>query len=340
MSDKLEIDIDATSLSNSACMRKFYLTVIGSIEDGKIVGGYRTLMDATAVYGIAVHKFIDMMYKSGDFIVARDAANKAFNMKKAPAADKYKHLEDFKHCLAVCYNTWEEYVKKEATFDLLTIPTKCWACGGDNMTCTICLGEGAIDGPSTELTFRIKFYEDEHVIIYLCGTIDSIGKFKNGIFAIRDWKTTSNWKWEEYLANYKMSRQLRVYTLAMKLMARQFPDSTLGKIGATQFGAFIDGVFLKSKVNEIEFHRSEVFRFDDDDLNMFEVMLSRFCYNLSNEIQCNKIGTKEGILNGSCTAFFNHCQFWPVCSNNETVGKVLLERNFTRKIYNPLKFGE
>ena len=316
----IEINIDSTSLGSSGCILNFKRTTFGELVDSKLdpLGAYKSTSSSSMIYGVAVHKFIDTMYKTGgNFPIARDEALKCFHVKKTPPSERSSWLADHKHLISTCYNTWNEYVEKESSYDVLMLGDK----------------------PATEITFRIPFFEDEYVKIYLCGTIDTIGKFKNGCFAIRDWKTTSSYNKEDYMSSYRLSRQLRIYTLACKLEAASHPDSVLGRIGNTKMGAFIDGIFLKAKANDTEYMRGEVYQFSDDDLNATKLMIINFCQDLSLHVKHNH-WPKQGILNGSCVGLYGRCRFWNVCASNDAVGNMLLARDFTRKYYDPLNFND
>jgi hypothetical protein len=314
----IDINIDSTALGSASCILRLKRTIIGEIIDGSIdpLGAYKSIPSASIIYGVAVHKFTDVMFKTGDFPLAREAARKAFSVTKFPPGKNQQHLGDERHLITTCYNLWTEYIEKESTYDIVQLPT----------------------GPATELTFRVLFYEDAFVRIWLCGTIDSIGKFKNGCFAIRDWKTTSMWDKDKYIKQYRLSRQLRIYTLACKLEAAKNPDSTLGRIGSTNMGAFIDAIFVRSKANENEYVRSDVYQYSEDDLGKFSNTLKQLCGKLSWHVQCND-WPKEGILNGTCEGKYE-CPFWNVCSVNDSVGSVLLARDFKRKNFDPLKYQD
>lgn len=351
MNPKVEVHIDSTLLGTSACIKCFYLTGIGSLsETNQPVGGYKTIPKSVMVYGVAGHRYIDVMFKTGGHIpTARAECLKAFNVPKESDNGKYPKLwlDDPKHLLSVCYNVWEDYIAKDSSFEILQIPTKCWWCDGTgnkkpdmtgSITCEHCFGKGIVDGPATELTFSIKIFEDENIIVYLEGTIDAIGKFVGGVYAIKDTKFTTFWNAAEFLEGFDMSRQLRIYTLACKLQSRLYPDSILGKLGKQKMGAFIDGIFVKPKSNEVEWKKSRVHNYSEDDLGAFEYQLMLFCKKLSLAIH-NNYFPKEGILNGHCSGKFSNCAFWNVCNNNDAVGNLLLKRDFQRKIYNPLNFN-
>src|SRR5208337_2053637 len=102
---------------------------------------------------------------------------------------------------------------------------ECWRCKGNrnlfkelshineiptSELCPICKGTGILNRPATEISFKIPFYEDENLIVNLCGTIDMIGKFSCGCYTIGDWKNTTYWMEDEYLNQYAISKQLRI----------------------------------------------------------------------------------------------------------------------------------
>ena len=346
----IDLSLDSTALGSSACMLNLKRTIIGELVDGlpSPEGGYRSPLSAAVVYGISVHRFVDVMFKTNHFPTAREEAKRLFSIEKLPPNDKQGHLGDPNHLITTCYNLWTQQIECESSFEILQIPTKCWWCRGDEqqMTpCTHCQGKGIVTGPATELTFSILIYEDNFCRIFLKGTIDTVGKFKNGCFAIRDWKTTSSWKKDEYLSTYELSRQLRIYTLACKLEARNNPDSLLGKIGSTNMGSFVDAIFVKAKANENEYMRTDVFQYSKEDMETFERSLLRLCSRLSAAIQTNTF-EKEGIINGSCSNIFGpdgvggKCRFWNVCKSPEPVAQLLLKRDFKRKIFDPLTYNE
>lgn len=319
----ITINLDSTSLGSSGCILDLVRTLVGDVSTPEL-GAYREkTLGPSLVYGIAVHKFIDTMYKTGgNFPLARDAAKKSFAIP-CHSDDKKKWLRDEKHLITTCYVVWSHYIETDSSFEILSMPQ----------------GEGLPDGPSTEINFSLPYYKDDVIDLNLCGTIDTVGKFKNGCYAIRDWKTTSSWKSDTYFEQYELSRQLRLYTLACKLMAERYPDSIMGKIGATRMGAFIDGVFLKANANETECKRSEVFTYSDKQIAEFKETLDYKIQQLSMAIRFNHF-PKQGILTGACEKKFQHCRFWFACKNDDSVAEVLLKRDFTRKMYNPLAFNE
>jgi len=302
------INLSSTALGKSGCILNLYRTV---------VAGYKEVAQSSRiVYGEAVHKYIDTMYKTnGDFLEARKRAVAEFNKPKIDDR-KSMHMSDERHMLTTCLTLWTGWIADDSTFELLMIGDK----------------------PATEVTFSIPFYEDAIIQVNLCGTIDSIGKIKNGCYCIRDWKTTSAWDNVGYFKQYELSRQLRNYVLATRLMARIAPESTLGKLGATQLGCVIDAVFLKPDANGTLIKRSEVYMFKDSDLLEFEEGLKDTCSRLSAHIQLNHF-PRQGIINGSCEGKWGKCSFWNVCKSDTSVAEVLLKRDFKQTTFNPLDYN-
>jgi len=354
---KLIINIDATSLSHSACTLDFYRTVVGSLgDDGLSAGGYREKLSGTSmVYGIAVHKFIDIAYKTkGDLILARKLAHELFLGIPTKEPSKYQGwLQDDKHLSTVCMNLWQDYVLEETAFDLIELVLPCWKCRGTGHSsapltdttlvipepCPTCKGEKQFLQPATEVTFSIRYYEDDYIIVNLCGTIDKIGKFRNGCYAIGDWKTTSSWDNQGYFEQFQLSRQLRMYLLAIKLMASMHPDSVLGQLGRTNVACFIDAIFLNKDPNETKFIRSDTMTIKPAELDAFQLTLDDKIKQLSQAVKTGYL-PKEGILNGSCERKFSKCSFWDCCRNPDNIAEVLLRRDFNRVQFNPLKYNE
>jgi len=306
---KQVINIDASCLSSAGCVLALKRNVID---------GYREkATKANMIYGSGVHKYIDTMYKTGGNIkAAREAAMAVFNKPKiVPKTQQW--LADERHFFVTCYNYWEDCISKDTLFETLMLP----------------------DGlPATEVNFSYKLLETETVIVNAEGTIDRIGKIKNGCYCIRDFKTTAQYNKEEYLAGYRLSRQLRFYSLFMKWMALNHPTSVLGQIGATRLGCCIDGIFLKGKATDNEYASSDMIMYSDEDLMEFQQCLMQVVNHLVMCVGANEF-PREGIVNNTCYGEYN-CKYVNVCPHNTTVQNVLLARDFIVTPYEPLKFGE
>lgn len=309
MSNKLTINLSSTAFGTSACVLRLYRTV---------VQGYKTIPSAKIVYGQAIHKFVDTMYQTGGELgVAFKKAQEVFMIPKELEV-KSPHINDFRHLQTVASNLWFDYIQTDDQLEVIEIGGK----------------------PATEITFSFPYYEDDYVIINLAGTLDRIGKIKGGCYVIPDWKTTS-WSYSpaSYFRRYELSKQLRMYRLALTLAAEQQPDSTLGQLGKQRVGTCIDAIFIKSDPNATKFIRSEIFApFSEDEINKFRLMIDDTIQRLVKAIRTGYM-PKEGILNGSCEGKYP-CSFWDVCKNNDAVGEMLLKRDFKQVPFEPLNYNE
>lgn len=312
MSEELqEINLSSSALSHSCCILDLYRTV---------VQGYKPpAMPAKMIYGIAVHKFIEVMYLTGGHIpTAREQAMITFASMPRIEDRKSVHMSDINHMCAVALMTWEFCVKKEIDFEILLLDNK----------------------PAVEQSFQIEIYRDDRFIFNWCGTIDRIGKKHNGIWILPDWKTTSSWNPDEHLAQYQLKNSPRGYVLGLKLWAEKHPESILGQIGKTKVGVRIDGIYIKPAINDTKFKSSEVYTYEDSEIEEFRQMIISLCINLSMAIQMNKF-VKQGILNGACNKKFGLCNFWGVCrQTNPIVMDTLLKRDFLQVKFNPLAYND
>ena len=296
-------------MGKATCSLNLYRTVIEGYKE--------PAMAARIIYGIAVHKFVDTMYKTGEVVQAVVAAKKAFSLPKIDDK-KSLHLSDENHMITTCMNLWTGFIQDDSTFELIQVDGK----------------------PLTEQTFSFLFYEDDRIECWLEGTLDKIGQFKGGCFAIGDWKTTSSWDNRGYFYQYEMSRQLRFYRLALLLASRKYPDTTLGRIGKTRCGTFIDAIFIKPDRNAMEVKRSDVFQYDAFEMEAFEKSMYRFCERLSLRIKDLSYLDKEGLLNGACEGKWGKCSFWNVCKSPDNIAAILLDRDFVKRTWNPLDYNE
>lgn len=353
---KIEVNIDSTSLGRSGCILDFFRTVVGTISaEGKATGGYKEkLLSPELVYGIAIHKYIDTAYKTrGNLIKARHEAKKMFEL---PCTENPKkaHLRDQRHLDIVCSNVWTDFIQEDQDFELFELDLPCWVCKGkiDNVgentvnICQVCHNDGHLVQPATEVTFSIRYYEDDYIIVNLCGTIDKLGKMVNGPKAKGDWKTSSSWDSEEYFQQYEMNRQVLMYSLACKLMHEMYPESVLGQMGAGTQHFFIDGIFINKEPNKTQVIRSPIIKTISEQIAAFQLTLDDKIRELSNAVKTGYV-PKEGIINGHCIKYqqvvdknFVKCSFFNVCKSPDNVAHILLNREFIQKPFDPLRYNE
>jgi hypothetical protein len=306
---RTKILLSATALGAGNCGLAFYR---------KVVKGYRPpQMSPRVRYGIAGHKFIDVVYKTGDLRLAKQAAEKAFTLPVFEQKST-EHLCDFKHLFRTASDIWFGWIADDQNFQVILD------------------GDGK---PLTEQTFQIPFHQGAYVDIDLVGTMDKIGKFNGGVYAIGDWKFTSSWDNKGYFKQYELSRQLKMYRLATRLEAQRNPESVMGKLGLEKnLGLFIDAIFLTPEASRVE--RSRIMNPSWEDISDFEAALRRWCVTLDSKFGGGTISyMKEGEVTGACEGKWGKCDFWNVCAAPKLATEVMLNANFQIKNWNPLDYN-
>lgn len=301
------IRVDASALRESACMLRFYRTV---------VQGYRVPINSNDMeFGSAFHVFVaEMKRTKGNIGLAIQATQKRW---RVPMEVKYKKkYMDETFLLTTCMNFWEQFGSKD---EFVTLEH---------------------DGkPMVEVKFSWPYYVDDTLEILICGTADDICKHKRGTYAIRDYKTTSSWDQQEYLYGYKLSPQLLTYRLILRYYAKRYPDSIWNVIERSGCCVFIDGIFINGKDKPVEFIRSEVEAIAEDKLAEYEKLLARKVAELVDVVKSNVIPVREGLLNGACHTVYGHCKFFDACAAPDNIAaEHVLRRNFIQKTYDPLTF--
>lgn len=305
---KKHIRLDASALKESACGRKLYWTT---------VDGYREEKNTNDVeFGSAFHEFIKVMKETGDIVLAYDAARKRYDVPMVIKDRKdYMTVE---YLLALCGKYWSQYVAKDQ-FETLIHNGK----------------------PLVELKFSYPYYVDDEIELSLCGTIDDVCKHRHGTYAIRDYKTTSVYKKDEYLSGYALSPQLMFYRLVVSLYAQAYPDSIFAGIDKHGFSCFIEGVFLQGATKEPEFKRSEMFIFPNEQMAEFRRRLDFSIQRIIADVKAGKVPEREGMINGACTTVYGPCKFAVACKQQTERGQQqMLDRFFIKREYNPLTFGK
>lgn len=266
--------------------------------------------------------------------LALEEGMKEFQQPKI-LGDQPEWLNDLKHFHWTCFDIWTNHLSTDGEFQLLLKPDGRPA---SEVTFEIPYCVIRADGSIHEWTLDMVDLPDDQVKVYICGTIDGIGKIKGGCYCIRDFKTTKFWDKKAYLSAYRMSHQLRFYTLSLKVIAKLYPDSQLGFIGRQRLGCLIDGIFLKEKASELEFKRSEMLLYPDEDITRFHLGLLVRLKHLAEAIKDGSVYFHEGILNSTCELKYNKCPFYIACGcNNEHLERMILEKDFEQREYNPLK---
>ena len=332
---KKVIRVDASSLKESACRRRFVLQVYTGLSGDKIA--------VDMVYGSAFHKVVETYdLTQGDETLAAKAGQDyltiAFDSGKVLVTDKKKHLNN-----GHLFHASRKYFHEVKTNPIF-LDNKVLTISGDIMV---------------EKKFSLKIYEDEEYIVLAQGTIDKLAEMlKTGVIAISDWKTTGAYDADQYFTQYIMSCQLRFYQCMVKKVAARFPEREFAqKINNGRMIAFVNGAFLSAPLG-ITFKRSRMFMYGNKDMEAFEVMFMEAVLQLVNDVRTlDKTGVYPmayGIINGACQTPYGPaevgglCKFHKVCSSmvglDESVDgnrlfKSLLDTSFVKKEYRPLKFG-
>lgn len=322
--DKQIIRIDASSLKNSSCGRRFYLDVVEGYAQGKC--------KHNMLYGSAFHKCVEVYARTkGDQAAAHLAAltywQKGLESKEYVIGDKFKYLNEG-HLTLSCMKFFGEV----GTNRIFT----------DNYPLVV--GDEVL----VEKKFSIPIFSNPEVDVLLQGTLDSIVQIRGGCPCVGDWKTTCTSKTPiEFFQEFKLSVQLRTYVWALKWICNKAPESELARLLAPygKIGAFIFGGFM-SAGKGIDFLRSEVYQFSAADLAEYELLLMATVESLlTNNTLMKEFGTypaPTGIMNGSC----GFCKYFNTCSaavgvtgDRNAILKGMLNNNFTRRAYQPLNFG-
>lgn len=318
---------NASALKEMICPQRAKYTILNGYKEPEIWND--------TFYGTCYHKYQSVFAESNNnFAKAMKAAellwrsieNKLSIRKVGYGKDKA--FLNLQHLRATCV---DHYDKVFPTEDFII--QKC---------SSICDDDKVAENPLVELKFHVPYYSDDEIDVVLTGTIDKLGKFKNGAWAIGDYKTTSSWDWRDYLERYALNAQLRFYLLLLKCYASMYPSSIFAEICKTnQVGAFIDGVFL-SNTKPSEFRRGQVHFFKDEDMNQFESMLTKVICEVVDAYKNPEVkSTKLGILNGACNNIYGKkCPYWNACAApNETIAGHILKNNFHQSEYGMEVYG-
>ena len=334
MKEKQIIKISSSALKDSGCdVRYDEMVNRGLVEK---------LPWNDTFYGTCFHKFAYIMAMTdGNFAMANAEVMAKFRKTPTKIRDKKEHLTE-KHLINTCIQYWSEIESARTDFEPLMHRVSCYYCKGEDsevLECKHCSTTGLREVPIAEFNFSIKVYEDDDFIVLFEGTIDRMGKIKNGAYCIRDFKTTSSWDYRKFLESFRASGQLKLYIWALKKHAQLNPGSVLDSITKFPLVAFVDGIFLKS-AKETEFH-SEDFQFKDWELQEMESMLydkAKKIVELKWKGDLGESAQPTGKITGLCyTGFF--CKYFNIChALDSVVRKHIINNQFTNRTFDPLNY--
>lgn len=307
MSEKRIIKLDASALKESSCMRRLYWNVVE--------GWREATPNNDTEFGSAVHEYIKVMrLNPGRFDLATQAANERYSVPMRIKAKKQYMTKEY--LILVCQSLWLTYLSNDL-FETVIVDGK----------------------PLVELKFSWPFYSDDDLEIILCGTIDDVCKHKYGTYAIRDYKTTSVGESDTYLHGYYLSAQLLFYRLIIRYHALRYPDSIWGTLERQNTHCFIDGIFLRGASKPAEFIRSDIFSFDQAQLDEFEKLVKLATTELVYYLKQGTVPDRQGMLNDSCTTKFGPCKYFNACKQPSlNAAQRILANTYIQKPYDPLNF--
>lgn len=312
------IRIDASSLANLHCFRRFYKSIIlGYVPKEGIL-----LNDIE--YGSAWHIFRESLITQRDEALAITKATKYFLQKKKEGMifkAKAEYLNEG-HLAMLCMKYIEQfgYEKSWGRYSLLKDPQT-------NM-------------PLIEQNFSIPFYKSALVEIMLQGTLDELVQHPAGYNILGDDKTTRSWNIKKYLKEYNLKPQLLFYRCMLDYLSEQEGGDFYKELLKTRLGCRINGIFLKEAISECQFEQSEVFFFSQEQLDEFKFNLKQLCEKIERFVFNNiDLPTREGMFNGTCSGNFGDCEFSSCCAaSREEVASSLLNNYFIQREYKPLEF--
>lgn len=294
--------LDASALRSSAgCLRKLNWTV----RRGLRLGGESNYK---AAYGTAVHKYLQAIDYGVAFQDAIMIALKYYEPyeEKLPADD----FHTSGHLLQTI-GAYKKFYKNDDGLRPIIDPK---------------------DGKAlAEIKFAIPAGSSEDEEAVFCGTIDKICDYA-GLSVIVDHKITSSRNQREFLEEFQMSLQLRMYIWAFwKLTGEILP-------------AVINGVFIKKQTQKAEqkgefdgasFARSPLICISKEELVRFEEWIHEIAHTL-----LWRANPEKWFNYSACYEKFAQCRFAQICSKEPELWLETIQYNYDQQPYEPLNFQD
>jgi hypothetical protein len=302
------IMLNSSALRKASCKRRLCYVLEGYSEK---------LIPNDIVFGTCFHDFVAEYRVNGQELNSATKKGWAARDRHPNMYTKYgkDFLDDFNYFRMLC---------------------SMWAMENSDWE-TVWIGKEAL----VELPWAVPYYSGEHVEVILCGTVDDIciHKTNEGTIALRDYKTTSAFKVEEYFNKYRLSVQLMYYYIGLTEVCKLRPESQLAQmwLNAPRRGAFIEGVFIHKDATKIKYQTSDLFTFDDDRVTEFHLQLFALCQQLDKPP--GHEFPREGMLNAACESdgYGRACAFFEACaSNTREKHDMFLRSAFVKEKYDPL----
>lgn len=295
-----EIFIDISAMKHAGCKLRFRRIV----RDGyKIYApGYKVH------FGTAFHRFLEGYYKQEDY---RPEAS-LFYAEQMMLCEAEEEKINTTYLPSVFEQTMDDY---ENYYPLVH---------GTDVD-GLSIYKNAEGYGVTEGRFAFPIFETTKVVVYFCGTIDLIGRYRDEI-CVCDHKTSGNPKDEVFLQAARLSHQLIGYCVALRNLGDFY-----GKPEFHSVGALINGIFL-SKTKPF-FKRSPLMHYSEDLYQTFELEILA----LANFVASESSDYRDGVAHGECYGWYASCPFFESCCfESEAKRQEVLDLSFKREAYSPL----
>lgn len=302
------IMLNSSALRKSACKRRL----------NYVLEGYSNkLVPNDIVFGSCFHDFVAEYRVNGQNVTAATQKGWSYRDGVKNLYTKYRKefLDDFNYFRTVCMM----WAMEDSKWQTLWI---------ENM-------------PLVEIPWAVPYWSGEHIEVILCGTIDDVCMSRENpeVLAVRDYKTTSAYKVEEYFNKYRMSVQLMYYYVGLTEACKLKPDSQLAKLwlNAPAKGAFIEGVFIDKDPSKVKYQTSDFFTFSDEKIAEFHTQLGALCAQLDKPEGYEF--PREGLINAACESdgYGRACEFFEACAAKTRENHDAYMRSaFVKEKYDPL----
>lgn len=301
----MNIHIDASALKQASCIRRLKWLIVDGLRPS-------TEFNYKAAYGTAYHKYFQQIDNG-------ETPTKAIMRAIEYYAEYAQHIptDDFRTIehLSGGIMAYRGYYGNDDGLTPIVNPET---------------GE-----PLSEIKFSIPMPElstDEYQVL-IEGTIDKICNYA-GLNVISDHKVTSAQNSREFLEDFQMSVQLRMYIWAFRKLTGQL------------LPALINGIFISKgtkKAREagefdgVRFERSQIIHITEEALDEFEawmkMKITHLVYSLPKRA--------EDLFDlGACYEKFGQCRFAKLCSVDKALRNDVLHANYSQTEYLPLNFQE
>jgi len=300
MSEKLIIRIDASSLSESACWRKFQLL--------NPLGYVSNIKPPWLDFGAALHSAIAEWSRARALGTGLDVTALIRKMQQwyAEQMCEKKEPRDVENLGIVLTQYFEVYARENFQYHV------------------------SKDVVSVELPFAIPYRSYEDVDVLLCGAMDALGTV-SGRKCFRDTKHSSTTAIDAHLESQLMRPQFHIYAWVLKHLGYTdyYPPVLVDAIYINK--KYRGGKFTRSQLTDLQPQVIErVMTWVSSQVDHMVQLVRK--YGLTTEAWPYNFNNCEG-------DFGMPCPFFNLCQAPEQFQQTLLNSMFTRREYNPKDFN-